>query len=750
MKTLFQSARRYATWKRWQFLYIVLSLSWLLAPGNNPGLSAHTTFISEYEDPGRPWSWLYLSCDISAALLLGLAVVVIARKWRRFDYSLLLLAVVAAGSFIDATFPSNCHGGGLLCMIPNGLLSTVHAAESTVTTVALLLVNLLWALKKAAWARAVLFVQAAWVIIFLVNRVTGHAGNTFAQFAYEIVVVLWVAQLVSLLASAGRKQPTEIKGGSLLVHVITGWIFLGGFLTIVNSLRSVREISHLSAAYFGNNTAWLSQHGVIVGIVLLYVSRHLWRGEYRAWQLASALLWLETLKYAVLSPNVTLVLLYGLTAAVLFVRGDAFDRMTSTELLRERLKQLAWVFGAVLIALIIGVVAFRLKHHQDLDNLRINPFHFAKHLFLIDVVNDLGPLPRRLLGQVLNVAGLTLLFAILVSLFKPQKPLLKPDNEYERRHLQRLLAAGSNSSEDFFKYWPQPKSYWHDANDRTMIAYKVIGNVAFALADPVALTDGDRARAVQEFLTYCRSHGWLTCFVMVGESSRNFYKQAGCKMLRIGASAQVDVAAFATETSRNKWWRWVLNKARKQGWSYELAQPPHSPALLAQLRRVSDEWLQRQHHVERGFALGYFDQAYLQQCRLHLLRSDDGELIAFANEVPVYNNLPTATIDLMRFLPDRAHAMPALLAHTIQHLHEDGSKQVFDLGFVPLASPTARAEQLVRQFGQFLLSEAVSAQGLEQFKNKFEPAWADNYIAFDGDWIDLVHVSRQLDKLLQL
>jgi lysylphosphatidylglycerol synthetase-like protein (DUF2156 family) len=104
----------------------------------------------------------------------------------------------------------------------------------------------------------------------------------------------------------------------------------------------------------------------------------------------------------------------------------------------------------------------------------------------------------------------------------------------------------------------------------------------------------------------------------------------------------------------------------------------------------------------------------------------------------------------MRFLPDRAHAMPALLAYTIQHLHEDGSKQVFDLGFVPLASPTARAEQLVRQFGQFLLSEAVSAQGLEQFKNKFEPAWADNYIAFDGDWIDLVHVSRQLDKLLQL
>jgi phosphatidylglycerol lysyltransferase len=159
--------------------------------------------------------------------------------------------------------------------------------------------------------------------------------------------------------------------------------------------------------------------------------------------------------------------------------------------------------------------------------------------------------------------------------------------------------------------------------------------------------------------------------------------------------------------------------------------------------------LQRQHHVERGFALGYFDESYLQHCRLHLLRDENGELIAFTNELPVYNSLPVATIDLMRFLPDHGHAMPALLAHTIQQLHEEGGKQTFDLGFVPLASPAARTEQLVRQLGQFLLSEAVSAQGLEQFKNKFEPAWANNYMAFDGDWIDLVHVSRQLDSLLE-
>jgi phosphatidylglycerol lysyltransferase len=169
---------------------------------------------------------------------------------------------------------------------------------------------------------------------------------------------------------------------------------------------------------------------------------------------------------------------------------------------------------------------------------------------------------------------------------------------------------------------------------------------------------------------------------------------------------------------------------------------------VADLHRVSNAWLKRQNHKERGFALGYFDRSYLQQCRLHLLRHN-GRVIAFANELPTYNNLPTATIDLMRFLPDYNHAMPTLLAHTIQQLHEEGAKQKFDLGFVPLASPSGRGEQLVKVVGQLLISEVVSAQGLEQFKNKFAPEWTDNYIAFDGDWIDLINVTRQLDSLLK-
>lgn len=729
------SLRRLASWERWQFLYVALSVSWLLAPSLNPALSTKITFISQYEDAGQPWSWLFRLCDTLAAALLGLAVWAIIRKRRAANISLMLLAVIALGSLIDVSFPSNAA-------------RIVHAGESVVTTLALLGLNVIWVLRKSPWARPVLLIQLLWVGLFVAGQLTTGDGNTLAQFIYQAAVSVWIASLVPGLAGGSGGAAASFRS-RIAVRVITAWIFIGGFIAVLSAIRNVEEISELSSAYFGNNTAWLSQHGVAVGIVLMYISRHLWRGEYRAWQLASLLLWMETLKYALISPDSTFVLLYGLTATVLFVNRGAFGRMTSVEELRDRLKKILLVVLAVMAALIIGVITVRLKRHQDIDTLHLGIGQFVRHLFLFDVVNDLGPLPRRLLDQVLNIAGLALLLAVLVSLFKPHRPLLRPVNEHERQLLLDMLDGGSDSSEDYFKYWPQPKDYWWNAARSAVVAYRVVGSVAFALADPTASSVADRDRAKQEFAEYCRRHGWRACFLMVRDGHQRSYKQAGYKLFRIGASAVVDIAEFADRTARNKWWRWVLNKAKKQGWEYRLAEPPHNPELLVSLRQVSNAWLGRQNHVERGFALGYFDEDYLQACRLHLLLHGE-KVIAFANELPVFNDLPAATIDLMRFLPDYGHAMPALLANTIIKLREEGGKREFDLGFVPLASPAARTEQIIKVLGQLLMSEAVSAQGLEQFKNKFAPAWTNNYIAFDGDWIDLLHISRQLDNLLKV
>ena len=262
MQRTFLKLTHRLTWQWWQFFYVLFSLNWLLGPALNPQLSAHTTFISQYEDPGHAWSWLYRLCDVLAAVLLGLAVYVIARRRKDsskiIGASLILLAVIAAGSFIDDAFPSACHGGAL-CLVPQEFSRYVHMGESVVTAGALIALNAVWAYRRLPWARTVLAVQLLWAAAFIGNQLSGRPDIGLLQFSYQTVAALWVAALVPYLA--GRPAPAGRSPRSRrIVHLIAAWVFAGGFVAVASSIGNLKEISEHSAAYFGDNTAWLSQH----------------------------------------------------------------------------------------------------------------------------------------------------------------------------------------------------------------------------------------------------------------------------------------------------------------------------------------------------------------------------------------------------------------------------------------------------------------------------------------------------------
>lgn len=737
-------------WRTWQFFYIASSLSWLLAPSLDHTLSAHFTLISQFEDAGRPWAWLFRIFDICAALLLAAAIYKVVRDNRKpswqFRVLVWLLAIIAVGSIVDDVFPSYCHANTVFsCIVPSHVSRLVHMWESAITGTTFFLLNCFYVYLKKPGARYVFAVQLIWILFVVVFDAHSHRINsTLLQFIYEVVLVLWLAILVPSLQST----KTKIKSGreSTIVRFLGGWLFASGVLSIISAITHIREAGRFSAIYLGNASAWTAQHGIVTGIVLLYISRHLWRGEYRAWQIASAMLWLQTLKYAVLTPSYLLVIIFGLSAVVLFIMRPYFDRSTSVERLAEQLKKLVLVVTVTIAAILIGIIALEYKRHHSFGAIRLNLAALFRHLLLIDIDNTSGPLRYKLFGQALNVAGVTLLLTTLVSLFKPYAFRSSATAKEDKLSVTELLDKYSQSSEDYFKCWPD-KAYWRSKGG-AIVAYRVVGNVAFALADPLASTEKSRQTAAEEFLSYCRNNGWRACFLMVGSKRRRLYALAGYKLFRIGASAVVDVRQFNDTTSRGKWWRWVSNKAARQQLQYRVQSPPHNLKLLGELRAVSDEWLQVGGHHEHGFAMGYFDEAYLQQCRLHLLYKD-GVPIAFANELPVHPHLHTTTIDLMRYRPGESHAMPVLLADLIHQLAIEGTRTKFDLGFVPLAAPTGKAERASSRLGQLLMGETMSARGLEQFKNKFAPEWHDNYIAFDGDWADLLHIGRWLGKLLQ-
>lgn len=721
----------------WQAVFLVAGVSWLFAPSLNTHLSYRLSLISQYETGNQPYAWLFRTGDVLAALLL--LVVVWYRRKHLARLEGLLLLVVGTGMLLDPLLTTNCQMQGSVCIEYATFSSIIHGIETIVTALALLTLTLRdsW-LRRALPSVTMVLIQLLFGVYFVFGR-TGELAKyaTICQYMYEAAVILWLAWFVrERLWKAEQTGPIGNRA-STVRRLIALWVGLNAIFAIVSSLPSVGLLGRVSSLYFGSGTAWLSQHAVLVGVVMLYLSRHILRGEQRARQLLLAVFAIELGRYALVAPRAWFVALYLLNFVLLYSAKNEFQRGLVALTWRRRLQDLAYLLAGLLAAgVVAALILTRNPHVASVTARSID--HFGDYVFTLT-----PPATRHidsvLLAHTISVFLTASVLGVFWVLFKPS---YRAEKHRDSEQVMEWLRRYSQSSEDYFKCWPGDKSYFWDENRSGFVAYRVAGNVAFALADPIAPPD-EQPALLTAFVRWVRAQGLGCCFMLVNDSSKPRYEEQGLTCVQVGASALVDATHFTDETSREKWWRWKLNRAKKQGYVYQRSQPPHAPELLQAMRLVSDAWLAQGGHQERAFALGYFDPAYLNACVLHYLHDESGKLVAFVNQLPTYGSVTTATIDLLRYVPEAQDAMPYLLAQVIEAVQQEG-RRMFDLGFVPFAATTGA----VARIGAVLSTGKFSAKGLEQFKNKFDPAWQPNYIAYDGDLADLAAIALNLEKAM--
>jgi len=413
--------------------------------------------------------------------------------------------------------------------------------------------------------------------------------------------------------------------------------------------------------------------------------------------------------------------------------------------LASKLKSLAVLFAGVAASLVL-LLLIAAATGQGKDLVQDSRQLFVTSVERLQTTTHENRLQHRLthLRYISAGLGVSLLAVISWSFFRPAGSSAAI-NALTREDAEGILRRHAASSEDYFKLWPDDKLYFTIPGIEGFIAYKKVGATVFALADPVSAPH-DRPQLLARFMEFCRGRGWSVCFLLINPGSVGLYEQVGLNVLGIGSSAVVPVRQFVESTLKDKWWRWQTNRAKKAGMQYEIAYPPHNETLLRQTAALSQLWLQRAGHTEQGFALGFYDESYLQECTLHLLRNGSGELVAFTNQLPIYNDLRQTTVDMIRFRPDVNGAMPVLIAHILAGLSEAGQFNTFDLGFVPLA----KVENVVAKIARRLAVGRFSAAGLEQFKDKFRPEWQPQFLAYDGDLVDLAALFTRLQKAMKV
>lgn len=268
---------------------------------------------------------------------------------------------------------------------------------------------------------------------------------------------------------------------------------------------------------------------------------------------------------------------------------------------------------------------------------------------------------------------------------------------------------------------------------RTFLMYGGYGRSFIALLDPVGERE-EFAELVWRFVEFCRAQGGRAVFYQVSPAVLSPLADAGLRAFKLGELAEVGLDGFDLKGGRWANLRQSVSRGERDGLSFALLPPEAVPAVMDDLRAVSDAWLAEHETREKGFSLGAFDPAYIAAQPVAVLKVE-GRIVAFAT-VMVTETKAEGTVDLMRFHPDAPKgAMDFLFVKIMLHLREEGYRS-FNLGMAPLAGIRKReAAPVWDRLGAAVydLGERFyNFKGLRAFKQKFNPHWQPRYLAVSG------------------
>lgn len=515
---------------------------------------------------------------------------------------------------------------------------------------------------------------------------------------------------------AGSAHDAAIALRPFAPFVLAVLVFLGGLVLLLSGaapetswraavVRSVlplpfAEASHLSAS--------------LSGLALIVLSRGLANRMAQARQVATLVLmagavfalakgfeWEEAL------------LLLGMAGALTLTRAAFHRRGDWRSFLRPSPGWLVLVAITVLAVTLIGFLGYRnVTYRSELW------WNFAW-------TGDAPRFLRATLAAAIAVAALAL--DTLVN--RPVKSKLPPQPVPQQ--VRDLLRQAPESARQVALLGD--KRFLLSPTGDAALMYGVSGRSWVCLGGPFGAVSSGEA-LIWQLAERADRAGCKTVFYGIDATQMVQLLDFGHAILKTGEVARVDLTAFSLDGPARKELRYAKGRAERDGLRFRILPRAEVAAHIAQLRAVSDAWLQTRHGSEKGFSLGRFDAAYLAEFDLAIMCQDD-HIVAFAN---LWRGADCAeiSIDLMRHLPGQTPVlMDAMMTETLLAAKAMGYRW-FNLGGAPLsglrnhplASVWTRIGTMVYRRGD----EFYSFEGLRNFKDKFGPVWSAVYMTCPG------------------
>ncbi|WP_056949580.1 bifunctional lysylphosphatidylglycerol flippase/synthetase MprF [Lentilactobacillus kisonensis] len=389
-------------------------------------------------------------------------------------------------------------------------------------------------------------------------------------------------------------------------------------------------------------------------------------------------------------------------------------------LYRDRMAN-SW--GALVLNSSIFIVTFVVYTMIGIAANRHSPLHFdAAYLFPSEAV--------WLIGFVGLLIAILVLFItnIYLTAYRPGW-LSEPFDAKRVRGVIDKFGGNENSHLAFLR---DKQIYFYQENgvDQVFFMYKQVADKLLIMGEPV----GNPAKvgaAIDNFMTTADKQGLKLIFYEINQALTMQLHESGFDFIKTGEDGLVDLDQFTLSGKRHRGERALMHKFDREGFKFEVVSPPFTKEFMQTLKTISDEWLGNK--GEKGFSLGFFDDYYLRQAPIAVMKNAAGEIVAFANIMPDGNKL-TTSIDLMR---SSAKAPSGIMDGVLINLYEESRKKgfkYFDLGMSPLSNvgtsrfsfTQERIVHLIYQYGY----KFYSFEGLRSYKDKYVDKWESKYIAY--------------------
>lgn len=517
------------------------------------------------------------------------------------------------------------------------------------------------------------------------------------------------------------------------VRIIAILVALMGFINVLSAVTPsisyrmaiLEKYSPLGVVRGGHLTAALA------GFALLLLAVNLARRKRVAWIFTLVILGISMVSHLLKGLDYEeAIFAAGLVIVLWFARYHFHARSD-----RPSIRQGLLILGAAFFFTIIyGVIGFYLLDRHYSVNFGIwDAFRQTIIMFTQFYDPGLNPLTHfgRYFADSIYLVGIATFGYAAFMLLHPVFIRL-PATKDEWIKAKKIIETYGHSS--LASLLLMDDKHYFFSSGGSVIGYAVEGRIAIVLGDPVG-PEQDFSPCISAFAEYCAVNDWQPSYYQVLPETLDKYKAAGYNTLCIGDEAIVSLNAFSLAGGENKGIRSAVNRMNKLGYRSEILNPPHSSAVLTELKRISDEWLTSMHGSEKRFSLGWFDKVYLNRCPIIVIYNPMGKIDAFANIVTEYQ-ANEVTIDLMRHRREAEKGQMDFLFVSLFEWAKTQGYATFNLGLSSLAGVgESPQDPLIERAVHYIyehINQFYNFQGLHEFKSKFHPEWSPRFLIYPG------------------